>query len=250
MLDAGEVRCVVCGEPTYLYDMAPWELDLFRKGSGCPSCKGRRPVRSFEPISLGDFSNGDGDECERIFAWQDSLEGKTPEWKRPKPKVLWTCACCGIEVLQDPDFDPIKYPDLAFVYNVPRGSNVSKWYSSHHSTGDKAEEEPHHIFNVGTKEEQPVCDCCISYCDHCGKAVCPDLADDISDETWGAVGIEGYNYNQVFCYDCVSLQCEKCKGIDDECTCIVCGCGERNDDHASECESCGTKLTDNEDDDE
>lgn len=84
-----DIYCVQCGEPWDAWgashgDMEAWEYDLFRKGAGCPGCKGK-PETPFQPTKLEHVEFGDEDPALRINAFADRDEGKLPPWEPPPP---------------------------------------------------------------------------------------------------------------------------------------------------------------------
>lgn len=224
-----DIRCVVCGEPWYaeLSDMEKWEADLFRKGAGCPCCHGEKPERGyFEPRSLDDVENGDGDPQDRIDA---CLNVKSrPRWEKPASTLLWKCDGCGVEILRDANGD-LEY--RATKPGVDWWSSHPYWKWEDRETGKLDEElrEPAYVFATGK-----VCEFCLDHCKHCGKPISSALATALDLDTYSDgnsfVGLEGYNYNDAFCVDCVEMQCDRCGGIEDDCKCKFCDDDDDDDD--------------------
>lgn len=148
------VKCVVCGEPWDSWglrhgDVLAWEYDLFKKGAGCPACKGVRPEGGgFRPEGIHDLDNGDEDPMERVIAYADSLHGAAPEWKPPEREVLRTCAGCGIQLVRDLAEEIYDGDTRKPVYEwyTPPNSNAYKWYISHNhrQMGDPEEAAEDH----------------------------------------------------------------------------------------------------------
>lgn len=67
-------------------DMTDWEYELFRKGVGCPGCKGK-PTVEFQPTSIEHVEFGDEDPALRIEAFErrDAGEFANIKWE-PPPK--------------------------------------------------------------------------------------------------------------------------------------------------------------------
>lgn len=208
-----DIKCVVCGEPWDSYgvqsDMLPWETKLFRQGAGCPCCKG---VGSVELTSIHDFSNGDGDEFERIAAYEN--RGKVP-WVRPDDKVHWECAGCGVKVITDSDDEELKY-------DSPINSRGQKWYISHRYETGCPEEEPAHVFG-----HDKMCEFCVTSCAGCGVKV-TSLLDfgDVYDPGYCAP-LSGESHQNVYCIDCIEKSCS-------ECSCLECSCEDENEDEEDE----------------
>jgi len=210
-----DIRCVVCGEPWDSYgvshgDMLEWEADLFKKGAGCPCCEGK-PTKKFEPQSIFDFENGDGDEMERIIAYENSLKNKI-EWKKPEPKILWQCDGCGVQVTVNPDVKSSHEDYLE--YHIPKDAKCNKWYHSH-NFNNRPTEAPAHVFTDGRK----VCEYCLDRCYHCGGPICATLDfDDIYQDGY-SIPNENYSYSQGFCINCFEQCCSECNCLPDDCEC-------------------------------
>jgi len=198
-----DIKCVVCGEPWDAYcvrhgDMLHWEAKLFRQGAGCPSCKGEAPIEAWHPTRISDVENGDGDEHERIAAYERYQSGLAPAWKRPDDVVLWTCDGCGVQSIVNADNGELGY-------YVPFKSKADDWYVSHNFRDVEPSQEPAHKFTDG----RCVCSCCLVYCDICGKHLCDKMShDDAYDEgvAFRKPGSDYYEPDHV-CVDCL-LQAE------------------------------------------
>lgn len=210
-----DIKCIVCGEPWDAYgvsngDMAKWEAELFRKGAGCPCCKGVMPEKPFEPQSIFDLENGDDDEFDRLVAWENV--SKRPEWKPPEPKILWTCEGCGVQVVESIENGELEY-------HLPPGAKGAKWYHSHPYYKGEPGKAPAHVFGGS-----PVCEFCLDHCHHCGEPVCSTLE---YGDTWDAGNCVPYETWYVICMDCATSQCEHCGGWSDDESCDCCTeCGE------------------------
>jgi hypothetical protein len=200
--------------------MLKWEAKLFRRGAGCPCCKGIPPNGKIaDKRSIFDFENGDEDELDRIIAYENALNGKVPKWERPEPKILWTCAGCGVRVVRSPD-------DGNLEYDLPPDAKGAKWYKSHPYSMGKPEDEPAHVFG-----KEPVCEFCLGHCYHCGEPVCSTLEyGDVYDpgycapyETWHSI-----------CTACLEAQCPECGGFFEEGTEPSCTCNEDEDEDEDE----------------
>lgn len=219
-----DIRCVVCGEPWDAYgvshgDMYAWEADLFRKGAGCPCCKGERPEEPPKFESVFDFENGDEDEMQRIAAHESANSPNPPKWEEPEAVILWVCDACGVQVVRDTSeeyYNGRKKEGAEVLYRIPVGARCAEWYSSHPFgvRGNNPDETPAHTFNNGKE----VCEYCLDHCKKCGKAVSKTLeTDDAYDEGWCGTP-EGY-YPDVFCIDCVETLCDECGCFESDCTC-------------------------------
>ena len=167
-----DVKCVVCGEPwDYMgarhgCDMLKWEYALFRKGAGCPSCKGVvEDSERFHPETIDDVEFGDEDPILRIHAYENSIANPIP-WERPKDPVLWKCDGCDVEVIRDVDDGTLRYRAQG------RGK---QWYISHDYDDRDVEETPAHVFG-----EQKVCPYCLEHCEECGTPISHTLSFDDS----------------------------------------------------------------------
>lgn len=210
-----DILCVVCGEPWDAYlDMLPWEKILFRKGAGCPCCKGKSN-KAYDPLS-GDenkgfsfnaIENGDGDPIERLHLLENRKN--RPEWKRPDDEILWTCAICGIQSVIDADTGDC-------LYHVPHSAPAARWYYSHPHDGDEGEREPEH--KIG---EDCFCIHCTETCYVCGKPIIPSLEGDTYDEGM-AFPLESYRQGMgtpYACIDCFETTCSECGCFPDDCDC-------------------------------
>jgi hypothetical protein len=209
-----DVKCSVCGEPYGLpLDMQKWEVDLFKAGAGCPSCEGEPPNgKYFEPKSIFDLENGDGDPIERLIAYENA--GKIA-WEKPDPVVLWTCDGCGVQVVRSVE-------DGQLEYDLPSGAPGAKWYNSHPYHRGEAEEVPAHIFQGGQK----VCEFCLCHCDHCNRKIAQTIEfSDVYDDGWSAPNEQDW-HGEGLCVDCLESQCE-CGGWADDGTC---DCSEEDSD--------------------
>lgn len=201
-----DIKCVVCGEPWNAWgvdhgDMEKWEAELFRKGAGCPCCKGEVPEGGgFEPEGIEDLYNGDRDPAERINAWEIASSGAKPEWNAPEPKLLWECTDCGLQAFQQ---------ESGLEYVAPLGSKVRHWYLSHKYWKHQPENHPAHTFS----EEHKVCEFCLEYCAECGKPLAKhhDNWFDIYDEGYPMFedAPDRYAYPDLFCIDCYEKRREE-----------------------------------------
>ena len=198
-----DVKCVVCGEPWDYWgvrhgDMAVWEFDLFRKGSGCPSCEGR-VKQGWHPESLEDVEFGDEDPGERLSAYEDCLNGTAPKWERPELKTVWQCDGCGVQAVEDPDYlhyDGTKVVCDGLSYQLPHDAKGQQWFNSHPYGMGRPDREP-----AATFGEDRVCEFCLSHCEECGAEVSGVLE-------FGDMYDEGYcvthpdYFDRVACLNC------------------------------------------------
>jgi hypothetical protein len=197
-----DILCTVCGEPWDAYgvthgDMLAWQAKLFRAGAGCPSCKGELPELPFEPESIFDLENGDGDEMERLLAYEN--RDARPPWKEPEPTVLWTCEGCGVEVVRDESecwLDGKTLKGEPIQYRVPPKAKCRQWYHSHDFDRGSPEAEPARTFGKAA-----ICEFCLDSCEGCGAPVSSTLeCGDVYDEGWCASTSDGHG---VLCVECV-----------------------------------------------
>jgi hypothetical protein len=202
-----DIKCVVCGEPWDSYgvdhgDMLPWESKLFRAGAGCPCCEGEG---NWVPQGISDFENGDEDEMKRINAFENR---KRIPWRRPDPKVKWTCEGCGVQVVVNPEDDCLEY-------QLPLGAKGRQWWHSHPYDRGEPTERPAHTFGRDTH----MCEFCIKECYNCGEVVSPFLENDDMYGHGYCQTLEPYGCHHVFCTDCVELSCPDCLCMPDDCDC-------------------------------
>ncbi len=201
-----DIKCVKCGEPWDAYgvthgDMLFWEAKLFKLGAGCPSCEG--VSNGWEPKSIFDLENGDGDEGERLAACESKVA-----WVRPGNPVHWTCDGCGVEAVTDLDTGDLEY-------HVPYKSKASSWYTSHaylrQGTPDK---EPAHTFGTETH----VCEVCLDHCADCGAAISSVIEGDVYDDGY-SIGMPG-SHTECLCTDCFEHNwCTECESRNEDCSC-------------------------------
>lgn len=228
-----DLYCRMCKEP-YMeprLDMLGWEYELFMKGAGCPCCEGQ-PEKRWELAEDGSdihmaAANGDGCPIERLDLFDP--EYTPPKWERPADPILWTCKGCGVNVIRNVD-------DGKLEYHLPLGAKGADWYSSHDY---RPEETPAHVF----KPDEPVCECCLSHCDHCGGPICGTLEyGDTYDD--GNSFSPDWGWNKHYCIDCFEQLCEHCHDMPDECDCYCGSCGELTDECNCHCEDCGELTED------
>lgn len=190
-----DICCVVCGEPWYsdLSDMEQWERDLFRKGSGCPCCQGLAND-NWEPRTLSDIENGDGDPMERIGAHEDHVAGRAPRWEKPAPTTLWECDGCGVRSARDANGE--------LIYDMHSKAKLRQWYHRPWYEDHTPGAEPSHTFGSGVK----VCEFCHISCKECGV----DLANhvefsDVYDEGHPFVPDGYYRTSDSVCVECLSV---------------------------------------------
>lgn len=150
-----DVMCKVCGEPWDYCgakdcgDMEKGEWEAFKRGYGCPCCKGELSDPSmgdsvFEPQSMDDVEFGDEDPTDWIMT-----VGKVGQWdkmvaKYSGPKVSEAKFVGLSDVLEtldlnvgDVSFDDVSYGDAAhtlvsprYVFGVIERGDVSIGYRS------------------------------------------------------------------------------------------------------------------------
>jgi len=221
-----DIKCVVCGEPWDAWgvnhgDMSFWEANLFRAGAGCPGCKGEVPKEGpFEPKSLEDIENGDGDPMDRLLAYENTLEGRKPEWVEPAPIVLWKCDGCGVEVHRDLEASPdgsIAYDKAPLFYAVPSGSKANDWWSSHPFSREP-EPGPEPDFKLGEGDKaHSLCGFCADSCADCGAVITDKLELDTYDE--GCAFPAPGDWQSQVCVDCLEKYCSTCENLQESCTC-------------------------------
>jgi len=215
-----DIRCVVCGEPWDAWgvnhgDMAAWETDLFRKGSGCPCCEGVKPERAFEPKSIDDLENGDGDPMERIVAFNNAQAGNVPKWEAPKPEVLHTCDGCGVQLVHDLAAEVYngreRKPVHVLSYSSPRS-----YHSYLHVDENDLEGHEWRPWGAG---RPCVCPACTDSCHHCGAVVSSAVQwSDVYDVGY-CMQRPGYYNGDVICEGCYEQYCSECESPQDDCTC-------------------------------
>lgn len=209
-----DIRCAVCGEPWDQWganhgDMKWWEYDLFKAGAGCPACEGEAPDEDLD-VDIEDVENHLKDvvsNAEDPDSW-GLLHGdpdKRPEWVEPEPKVLWTCAGCGVrciisneapydgkEINKDDVFlewdggdkvhyrsgcGPFRYGDILAIQDPTR--------------------KPEHIVN-----DQPYCPGCADECACCDETILT-RADDLAPGDNGWCGPHPFDpMRGSVCYQC------------------------------------------------
>ena len=205
-----DIYCALCGEPWDYWgarhgDMAAWEYDLMRQGSGCPACKGHPPS---SPPELRFPEWGDDDPMIALAALEAASAGTAPPWVPPEPIVHWTCSGCGVQVVTDPSeatYDGAKRRDPDPEYRLPSGASGRQWYHSHPYQHGCPEVEPAHKFG-----EACVCEFCLRLCSECGAPICTliDHADPYS-AGWGSA-LPDHDWRDVFCIDCIENACSEC----------------------------------------
>jgi hypothetical protein len=161
------VKCRICRETWNLWganhgDMAGWELDLFKKGAGCPCCKG--VLDEGEEDHLEDHLHSvvfDGCEDPDSFEMLHELNpDKKIPWIEPEPQVAWECAGCGMKVCWNNErpYDGDKLSeDEVWLYWKGKDS---------YRINDKPSLETDYII-----KEKKYCPNCATTCAECGKTV-------------------------------------------------------------------------------
>lgn len=176
----GDVRCAVCGDKWEQYginhgDMAWWQADLLRAGAGCPSCEGERDGEDhFEEFARDVVF--DAYESEQF---EDALHAAAageapPKWEEPEPKVLWTCAGCGVSavVSNEAPYDGSKVSDdpLWFSWHGGQKTHYSHGagphaYSDLYDAEEPERDPPHEIAG------KAYCPGCAGQCAECSASV-------------------------------------------------------------------------------
>lgn len=191
-----DVLCVVCGEPwDYMGarhggDMLKWEWRLFRVGAGCPGCEGEAPVGGQVELTAEICSFGDEDPILRVSAWEDYHGGKAPKWEKPDPEVFWKCEGCGVEVIDDLEYEGLRY-------HLPKDAVGSQWYNSHPYCRGDPKKEPAHVFEPDRK----VCEFCLRACYLCDADICPTLEYGDTYDDGNCVAYETYHSICVDCFE-------------------------------------------------
>ncbi len=78
-----DLICVKCGEPWNAYgvnhgDMKAWETDLFKKGAGCPCCKGNASIQ-LDKIDIDSVLTEEG----------NLIVPSEIKWEKPNLKILF-----------------------------------------------------------------------------------------------------------------------------------------------------------------
>jgi len=164
-----DIKCAVCGEPWDMYgypdngDMKPWEYHLFRKGAGCPCCRGEavhgakdKTDYMLEHVKSVVFESEDPDS----FELMNYPNAPKPEWKRPDDVVLFECAGCDAKILRNVDFG--EKSDFAKYWAHPA---VDKnWYGHLREFSDEPDEKE----DVLEVDGQKYCPACALVCDSFG----------------------------------------------------------------------------------
>jgi hypothetical protein len=194
--------------------MAKWEAVLFRAGAGCPSCEGVAPETSFEPATLADIENGDGDPMERLIAFEQ--RDNRPAWKAPDPVLLYRCDCCGIEVQDDPGADCEE--DRLFC-RVTAASDLQYRNSARISSGRYyTDDEIRAGFTFDKARDKPrVCPACVEHCDDCGRETCSALSTDVYDGLASFSGDQcGGSWRRSYCIDCFETRAAEAEAEADD----------------------------------
>ncbi len=174
-----DIKCAVCGEPWNCWganhgDMAAWEYDLFKKGAGCPCCKGESDRDQEETLLEHLESIVYGSEDPDSFTRLHNLDNK-PKWEEPEPKKLWTCDGCGVSTIIS---NEIPYDGS----NLPKDkSDYLRWYGGekvYYSYGNGpfayssiAKEDPIDEEEYYELEGEKYCPGCASNCVKCGAVL-------------------------------------------------------------------------------
>ncbi len=246
-----DISCAVCLEPWDSYgithgDMLPWERDLFRKGAGCPCCKGETPDgvdpddAAEEHIRDAWLRGGTDDPDAYTLGFELGVSDETPTrpaWEPPPPRIMWTCTGCGVSAGIDQN-DPCQ--ELAWI----GGERVHGYYGSMVPYGNR--------YNDESPEDEPpyklgddgYCPGCATMCDYgeCEAVILyRDPPGDVYDAGHGFQDpLAGYFSSRMVCTDCY------------ETIPMCCECGEHwhSEDEAYDCcprcEDCGSTHHDRE----
>lgn len=129
-----DIKCAVCREPWDAYgmrhgDMAPWEYDLFKKGAGCPCCKGVAPSNGADNTEAHLKSVVFNDEDPDSYALLHTPDAPRPKWERPADEIKFECPGCGAKLTRDVDFSATTDPDLALEWSArsPNSYRCRDW---------------------------------------------------------------------------------------------------------------------------
>ena len=233
-----DIKCAVCSEPFDEYgvnhgDMLQWQSVLFKQGAGCPSCEGVKPdwmsdkqeLEILRDRLLFDTSeDGDLELLDRLLT--DGTNTNRPTWKAPEPKVLWTCAGCGVSVVEDVEahWSGDKEVPLAWY----GGQKVHYCEGVGDPYGDSIHPEDPTVKPSYEIDDKPYCPGCCQSCSSCGIEIFSR-----SELEFGDPSASGSSFmppgkfmsEDAVCYDCYSELCPTCGASPTE----ECICGETDE---------------------
>lgn len=231
-----DIKCAICGEPWDAYgarhgDMAPWEFQLFKKGAGCPCCKGTAPagVDATEAHLRSIIIDG-GTDDPHAFALVNNPDAPRPKWERPADKVLFECAGCGSKLVHD-----IDHPDTPENHDIAREwklvPEVSRIYYY------KAKDWPTDPDELPEIEKQKYCPPCATTCGECGTPIFTSHESQTGNVLFGDTYDPGASFQnprdpyhgKSICITCLEAipTCGECGEVDDDGTCCK---AEENDE--------------------
>lgn len=223
-----DAYCGICREPWDSYgarhgDMEPWEFELFRKGVGCPCCKGEgQPIPADDPAWVGMMLETDsaleGDD-DAMYARAEIADGGARlAWQPPPDKILLTCDKCGRKLMQGPNRESTPYCD----------PNVQTYSYSHR----EACNDPDYWQDHPSAKGKPVCPDCFEFCDDCREIYYRE-----TDDIYNGGGAYLQSAQRSLCIGCLETNwCLNCESRHDDCTCCANGCGDSaEDNHGENC---------------
>lgn len=221
-----DVHCAVCSEPWDAYgvqhgDMELWEGDLFRQGSGCPSCAGHASKQDRDKAIEQHLRD-------RVLdtAWDDDVDPvgdalRAPPWRRPADLTLWWCSCCrGTWRTSSDDGKPYWMAPGGTHYGGRFG--VGEEPAFRHTQSEQIEQVDGKMAPVDV--EYHYCDRCAMVCDRCNETWitrCGELEGD----SYDVIGGLGQSFPEdsgirSICVGCLETQCSECELQPDECVCV------------------------------
>lgn len=191
-----DINCAKCGEPWDYWgmlhgDMSWWEAELFKKGSGCPCCKGEGGDNIEKHLRSVIDNSDDPDSFEQLYS-----VNSPPFWEEPEPKVSWECSGCGIKAII-PNDTPLDGDQLADYELEWSGGNrvFYKYGTGPYSYDEVATDSDASIYLE--REGKKYCSGCATECYECGEVVLIGSHQDDCDSY-----VHPHDVYSTVCYDC------------------------------------------------